>query len=248
LRRALIVGLVGLVLLAAAAWAGFHLAARIAPEHLRIETERRLSSLLEAPVRIDRTRLSLGWGLILEARGVEGEPGGAGGRLRVERALARLDPVALLMARLRLDWLALEGATLRIARPARAAGSSSEYDLRDTVEALDRAARSLLEEWPPIRSLELRSGAILFADPALEEPLAIRLEKVSGEARRASFRRRAELRVQARIRDPEGKEGAIALRAETADRSVPLPTWTERRRAPSAGNTSREDPTASRSG
>ena len=218
MRRALIVGLMGLVLLAASAWAGFRLAARIAPERLRVETERRLSSLLDAPVQIDQTRLSLGWGLILEARGVEVEPGGAAGRLRVERALARLDPVALLMARFRLDWLALEGARFRIALPARASGRSGEYDLRDTVEALDRAARSLLEKWPPIRKLEIRSGTILFADSALDEPLAIRIEEVSGEARRASFRRRTELRIQARIRDPEGRGGTIALRAEADGR------------------------------
>jgi hypothetical protein len=170
-------------------------------------------------VQIERTRLSLGWGLILEARGVELEPGGQGDRLRVERAIARLDPAALLTARLRLDWLTLEGATLRIARPARAAGSRSRYELGDTVGALDRAARALLEEWPPIRGLEIRSGAVIFADSTRDEPIAIRLEKVSGEARRATFRRRAELHVQGRIRDPAGREGAIALRAQ-ADESV----------------------------
>ena len=95
----LIIGLTGLVLLAAVAWACLTLAARVAPERLRVETERRLSELLDASVRVDQTRLSLRWGLILEASGVEVEPAGAEGLLRIERVSARLDPVALWMAR-----------------------------------------------------------------------------------------------------------------------------------------------------
>jgi hypothetical protein len=190
---------------------------RIAPERLRIETERRLSNLLDAPVQVDQTRLSLRWGLILEARGVKLGPAGAGSRLRVERVSAALDPVALLMARFRLDRLALEGARLSIERTARAPDGGR--DLRDTIAALEKTARSLLE-WPlPIRTVELRGGTILFTDSSLEEPFAIRIEALRGLARRASFRRRTELRVGGRIRNETGEGGVIQLQA-AADQTL----------------------------
>jgi hypothetical protein len=190
---------------------------RIAPERLRIETERRLSNLLDAPVQVDQTRLSLRWGLILEARGVKLEPAGAGSRLRVERVSAALDPVALLMARFRFDRLALEGARLSIERTARAPDGGR--DLRDTIAALEKTARSLLE-WPlPIRTVELRGGTILFTDSSLEEPFAIRIEALRGLARRASFRRRTELRVGGRIRNETGEGGVIQLQA-AADQTL----------------------------
>ena len=219
MRRALILSLMGLVLVAAAAWAGFYLAGRIAPERLRIETERRLSTFLDAPVRIEQARLSLRWGLILEARGVEVEPAGAEGRLRIERVTAHLDPVALWMARFRLDRLALEGARFSIERAARAPGQDGEPELRVAVEALEKTARSLLEGTLPIRTVELRGGAIVFTDGTLEEPFSIRIDALRGLARRASFRRRTELRIRGRIRNAAGEGGAIELRAE-ADRTV----------------------------
>ena len=115
MRRALTLSLTLLVLFAALAWAGFYAAERVAPERLRIETERRLSNLLEIPVRIERARLSLRWeGLILEAHGVEVKPAWAGSRLRIERVAAHLDPVALWMARFGFDRVALDGTRLRI--------------------------------------------------------------------------------------------------------------------------------------
>jgi hypothetical protein len=219
LRRALTLSLTLLVLFAAAVWAGFYLAGRIAPERLRIETERRLSNLLDTPVQIERTRLSLRWGLILEANGVEMSPAGAGSRLRIDRFSAHLDPVALLMARFQFDRLVLEGARLSIEAASPAAGPEGGRDLRDAIEALDEAARSWLEGSLPVRTVELRSGTILFSDPALEETSGVRIEAVSGLARRASFRRRTELRIRGRIRDAEGEAGSIQLRAE-ADRKV----------------------------
>jgi hypothetical protein len=219
LRRALILGLMGLALFAAAVWAGFYLAGRVAPERLRIETERRLSNLLDAPVRIDHTRLSLGWGLVLEANGVEVSPAGAGSRLRIERVSARLDPVALLMARLRLDWLALQGARLHIERAVPPTGLDGERNIQDAIEALDEATRLLLEGPLPIRTVELRGGTILFTDSTLEEPSAIRIEGLSGRAHREGFRRRTEFLVQGRVWDAHGIRGSIQLRAE-ADRTA----------------------------
>jgi hypothetical protein len=213
LRRTLILVLVSLALFAAAAWAGFYLVNRVAPERLRIETERGLSKLLGAPVQVEQTRISLRWGLVLEARGVEVEPGGTGNRLRAKRVSARLDPVALWMARLRFDWLALEGASLIIERTGQDPGPDGERDLSRVIAALEQAARFLLERPLPIRTVELHGGTILFTDSSLEEPLAIRIEALSGQARRASFRRRAELRVRGRIRSAIWEGGAIQLEA-----------------------------------
>jgi hypothetical protein len=223
LRRSLILILLGLALFAAAAWSGFYVVGRIAPERLRIATERRLSDLLDAPVRIERTGLSLRWGLILEARGVEVESAGAKRRLRIERASARLDPVALLMARFQLDRLTLEGASFSIERSAR--GPESERDLRDAIQALDQAARFLLGEALPIRTVELRGGTVLLTDRAAPEPVAIRIGAMSGRAQRASFRRRTDLRVRGEIRDSKGEGGSVELRAE-ATRTVLRATLT----------------------
>jgi hypothetical protein len=219
LPRTLILSLVGLVLFAAAAWAGFHVANRVAPERLRIETERGLSKLLGAPVAVEQTRITLRWGLFLEARGVEVEPGGTGNRLRAKRVSARLDPVALWMARFRFDWLILEGASFNIERTGRDPGKEGGGDLRPLIAALDAAARLLLEGPLPVRTVELRGGTILFTDSSLEEPLGIRIEALSGRARRASFRRRAELRVEGRIRTAIWEGGAVRLEA-AADRTL----------------------------
>jgi len=219
LRRTLAVVLAGLALVAAGVWAGFHLADRIAPERLQIETERRLSSLLEMPVRIDQVRLSLGWGLALEAKGVEVEPAREGSRLRVERASARFDPVALMMARFRLDWLSLEGASLRIERTGGAPAPDREGSLRDAVTALDETTRYLLERPLPIGTVELRGGTLHLIDSSLQEPFAIRIEAIRGRARRAGFLRRTELRVRGRIRNQLGEGGVIRLEA-TADRTL----------------------------
>lgn len=219
MRRALALILTLGVLFTAAVWAGFYLAGRVAPERLRIETERHLSNLLNAPVRIERTRLSLRWGLILEANGIEVKPKRGGSRLWIERASAHLDPVALLTYRFGFDRLTLEEATLHVAGGVPAAGPDGERDLRDVVEALDEAARSWLQGSLPVRTVELRSGTILFSHPALEEPSGLRIEAVSGLVRRASFRRRTELRIRGQIRSAQGEAGWIQLRAE-ADRTL----------------------------
>ena len=115
---------------------------------------------------------------------------------------------------------ALSGALVFAAGGAfPAAGPDGGRDLRDAIEALNEAARSWLEGSLPVRTVELRSGTILFSDPALEETSGVRIEAVSGLARRASFRRRTELRIRGQIRDAEGEAGSIQLRAE-ADRTV----------------------------
>jgi hypothetical protein len=219
-RRELIRSLAFLVLFGGAVWAGFHLASRLAPERLRIETERRLSRLLETPVQVERARLSLGWGLALEAHGVDLKPAGTEGRLHIDRVAAHMDPVALLMARVWFERLVLERASLNIeaALPG-AEPDGGGPDLRHAIETLDQAARSWLERSLPVRTMELRNGVILITNPALEDPSGIRIEAVGGLARRASFRNRTELRIRGRIRNAEGNAGWLHLRAEV-DRSV----------------------------
>jgi hypothetical protein len=222
LRRALTLGLTLLVLLASLVWAGFHLAERVAPERLRIETERRLSKLLETPVQVERTQLALGWGLTLEAEGVTVELARAGSQLRIDRAEAHLDPVALLMARFGFDRIALEGARLFVeGADLRDGRPGGEPGLGGLIQALDGAARSWLEGSLPVRTVELRNGTVLLGagDPALAEPSGIRIEALNGLVRRGSFRRRTELRVQGWIRGAEGRAGAVQLRAE-GDRTI----------------------------
>jgi len=223
LRRTLILILLGLALFAAAVWSGFYVADHLAPERLRIAAQQCLSDRLGAPVRIERVGISLRWGLVLEAHRLEVEPIGAARRLQIERASARLDAVALLTARFQLDRLTLEGVRVSIERSAR--GAEGGRDLRDGIQALDRAAHLLLRGTLPIRTVELRGGTVLLTDRAGPEPLAIRIGAISGRAERASFRRRSELRIQGQLRDAKGRGGSVDLRAE-ATRTVLRATLT----------------------
>lgn len=219
MRRAVILSLMALLLFALAAWSGFYVASRVAPERLRSETERRLADRLGADVRIDQIRISLRWGLVLEARGVEVLPPRPGSRLFVERASARLDPGALLMARFRLDRLALEGFALHLEPDARGEASVGPPDLQGAIAWLEERARSLLEKPLPIRTLELERGSILFRDARADVPVAIEVTGLRGLARQMSFRRRKELRIQGRIQEQGTARGDIRLRVE-ADRSL----------------------------
>lgn len=120
MRRALILVAAAVPLLAAAAWGGFWIATRLAPDQLRVALEARLGELLAVPVEIGEVRTALRYGPVLEARDVRTAPGaGADGpALEVETLLARLDAGELLAGRLRVDWLALDGAVLRLERDA----------------------------------------------------------------------------------------------------------------------------------
>jgi hypothetical protein len=223
LRRTLIVILLGLALFAAAIWSGFYVADRLAPERLRIAAEQRLSDLLGAPVRIERVGVSLRWGLVLEAYQLAVEPMGTDRQMQIERASARLDAIALFMARFQLDRLTLEGVRVSLERSA--PGPKSGRDLRASIQALDRAARLLLGGALPIRTVELRGGTVLLTDRAGPEPLAIRIGEISGRAQRASFRRRTELRIRGQFRDARGRGGSVDLLAE-ATRTVLRATLT----------------------
>ncbi len=108
---------------------------------------------------------------------------------------------------------------LSIERAVPGAEPDGGRDLRESIEALDEAARSWLRASLPVRTVEIRGGTILFDDPSLDKPSGIRIEAVSGLVHRASFRRRTELRIKGQLPGAEGAAGSIQLRAE-ADRTL----------------------------
>jgi hypothetical protein len=118
LRRGIFILAMGLLVFAVAALIGFAVAARMAPERVRAEAERRLSDVLRGKVVIETLELrwadEIPW---LELQGenghVEGLLNGAG-NLDVARISVQLDPLALVLGRLRLRSLELDDAALEL--------------------------------------------------------------------------------------------------------------------------------------
>ncbi len=105
----------------AAALGGFYAASQMAPDRLRAEAEKRLSALLEAPVRLEAVQVNLTedlpW-LRLEARGLRADPLPGGASLSVETMSARLDPILLVLGRLELRGLHFAGIAIEVPEPA----------------------------------------------------------------------------------------------------------------------------------
>jgi hypothetical protein len=183
LRRALLLALAGLGLFAAAALMGFEAASRLAPSWLRIRAEKALTESLGRPVSIGSLRLSLRWGLALEGRDVAADPEGPEGPVLVaRRAVARLDPVALLEGRIDLDRLLFEDAVLHPSRiraaasPGAAEGrqeAGTRVDLADTAAALDALADGLRHLALPAEVVEARGLRIDLPEGAPGRTLLI---------------------------------------------------------------------------
>lgn len=110
MRRALSIALILIVVFGAALVAGFWVAARLAPERLRLVAEQQLSRVLEGEVRLASLEIAraqtLPW-LWLEARGARAILRD-GVTLLAGRVRARLDPLSLALGRLGLADLRLD--------------------------------------------------------------------------------------------------------------------------------------------
>ncbi len=87
---------------------------------LHREVETQLSRLLAGQVKIARVDVRFEDGLLIEARGLEAYPNPDGGApsLRASRVLAWVDILAVLVGRLELSTLILEGPRIRIEQRA----------------------------------------------------------------------------------------------------------------------------------
>jgi hypothetical protein len=174
--------------------------------HREIETQ--LGRLLAGPVEFARVELRFAGGLRLEAHSLEAYPSADPTQdpvLRARRVLAWIDFLALLVGRLELSTLVLEGPHLRVERTADGSikglplpRNALEHDdershslgeeIIEQLEWLDPAATEFAERFRAADRIEIVDGTLQWIDHQnLTEdgaPNALRLELVSGFADR----------------------------------------------------------------
>ena len=188
--------------------AGYLVSSGLGERLLHQEIETQLSRLLSGRVEIAEVELRFADGLRLEARGLEAYPSpDPSGRpaLRAARVLAWIDLLALLVGRLELSTLILDGPHLRIEQEAD--GSfvglplpriTPTPDTEKAVSVVERIARRLeslplattafSERFRAADRIEIQNGTVNWIDRGrLSEdgtPQELRLELVSGIAER----------------------------------------------------------------
>ncbi|MCA9504249.1 MAG: hypothetical protein KC616_14265 [Myxococcales bacterium] len=168
----------------AAAVAGYLVSSGLGERVLHHEIERQLGRILEGPVRIGRVDLALSEGLQVEAHDVEAWPARSPDEvpvLRASRVLAWIDLLDLLVGRLELDTLILEGPQLALVRDAEGHvhgpplpeirlpdEGADELPLAERLlrhlESLDPAAAHFAERFRVANHIELRDGTISWED------------------------------------------------------------------------------------
>ena len=112
MRRAILIVAIGLAVFAFAALAGFVFAARIAPDRLQASAESQLSQLVDARVELGTVQLTWGERLPwIELHAIDARIAWqGGGSFEAEHLSAALNPLSLVIGRLDLRDLELQGA------------------------------------------------------------------------------------------------------------------------------------------
>jgi hypothetical protein len=183
---------------AGAALAGFWLAARMAPERLRVESERQLARVLEGDVQLASLELArssqLPW-IWLEARGaraiLKNDVTLLAGRVR-----ARLDPLSLLMGRLGIADLRLEDVVVLF--PPRPDEHPERTRLTKIMRPIEVTGEFLQKHPCGIPDLEVTGLTALVPRDGM---LDVLLEAGDGSLRCAGLRRdRSNASLTARVR------------------------------------------------
>lgn len=231
MRRALVLVALAVPLFLGIALLGLVLASWLGPERVRSAAEEGLSEALAAPVSIERARISLRGGLSLVAEGIRAWPAPGGPGLEVERAVARVDLLALLRGRLRPQRIELDGAQLRIERTAEGAlepdvfarlrgvegapAQAPRDPMASLVGRLRAGIRRVAEVALPSRTLQLRGARVVFLDRQVVGPegaaIPLRFEEVHAELREASFGDHLTLRAGGTLVDDDGAAGSLEL-------------------------------------
>ncbi len=235
MRRALVLVAAVALILAGAALAGFWIATRLAPEQLRTALETRLAELLQTPVEIGEVRAALRYGAVLEAERIRAGVESERPALEVESLLARLDTAELLAGRLRIDWLVLDDALLRLERDAaglRLAGAPAPAGEPEASAEPFRRAQAGLEELTrkldsgPLAAarIEVRGGRLVVLDHTLaaagEPPAVWGLEALDARLGERWMPLGSRLTARGRLRVAGEPRGTLALRGD----SKPHPT------------------------
>ncbi|MCZ6783357.1 MAG: hypothetical protein O7G30_08620 [Proteobacteria bacterium] len=229
MRRALIRIVTVLVLFLTALAGGYLLSSGLAQEALRVEVETQLARVLRGPVSIESVRLIPGLGLAVEGRNIEVYPDPDGPGLSAEWARVEIDLLSLLLGRIRLDELWVEGAHLRIVRradgswfpyPMAALGRGSGDGAPDPepalflVRACERVTRELVEDALVADHLEVRRSRVSWTDHRTRSgrPLRMGVEAINGTLDHRFFSDAPELALRATFRGDDG--AAIPIEAE----------------------------------
>ncbi|MEN8159461.1 MAG: hypothetical protein ABFS41_05230 [Myxococcota bacterium] len=198
MRRGLTILLVLALVFAGAALAGFWLAARMAPERLRVESERQLARVLKGDVQLASLELArssqLPW-IWLEARGaraiLKNDVTLLAGRVR-----ARLDPLSLLLGRLGIADLRLEDVVVLF--PPRPDEHPERTRLAKIMRPIEVAGEFLRKHPCGIPDLEVTGLTALVPRDGM---LDVLLEAGDGSLRCAGLRRdRSNASLTARVR------------------------------------------------
>jgi len=194
--------------LVAGAIAGYLVTSGLGERLMHQEIETQLSRLLSGKVEIAEVELRFADGLRIEARGLEAYPSpdpGGQPALRANRVVAWVDLLALVIGRLELSTLILDGPHLRIEQEADGSFArlplprmAAEPDAEKALSISERIARRLESLAPAITDfserfraadrIEVLDGTVTWVDRGRlsedETPQELRLELVSGSAER----------------------------------------------------------------
>jgi uncharacterized protein involved in outer membrane biogenesis len=186
---------------------------------LQQEVETQLSRRLGGPVTVAAVELGLEDGLRLELRGLEAFPRATPSEppaLRAHRVLAWIDVLALLIGRLEVSTLIVEGPQLQIERnadgsfvdlplppltPTVGPANESAEDLIRLLEGLDPRASELVANFRAANRIEVRDGSLNWIESrqGIEHaaPEILRLELINGVAERNWLSRSVSLDARA---------------------------------------------------
>jgi hypothetical protein len=224
-RSLVVIALV--VIAAAAGLAAWLIVREISPQYLQQELEERLSTALATPVTIENITASPESWTQLDARGVRAWPGEGGPGLEIPRVLGSIDLPSMLVGKLRLRELHIEGASLRVgairdrsgglAATQNAAAARGRGHLRELLRpliALEIAVRHLLESPRFASVLNLQNGRLELesVDPHRQAPME--LQEVSGRLVHHRFSGESRLSLRGRLMEGERDLGTIELAGE----------------------------------
>ncbi|MFK7895007.1 MAG: AsmA-like C-terminal region-containing protein [Myxococcota bacterium] len=225
---------------------GYLVSSGLGENLLHDEIETQLSRLLQGSVEIGHVDLNWDEGLQLEARSLAAYPhpepeSGAPPALRAGRILAHVDLFGLLIGRVELSDLMLEGAQVRVEReidgslvgfpiPAWTQNETPPdpnlevafaENLAVQIEALDAAASAWVGDLKLANEIEIIDGTVIWIDhfrkPPEAEPTTIRLELVQIVARKDWLSDATALEAEAVFVDGEHAPFPIELEINRKD-------------------------------
>jgi len=242
LRRALIRTFILASLFLLAVAGGYLLSARVGTEALRVEVEKQLGQIFFGEVEVGACQLVIRGGLYLEGEDVwiyRWENDEFVGALHAPRAVAEIDPFALILGRFRLLYLMADGIEFHLEHrgedlwsPAplqwlsdKRARTRVEGDLENRLEfwrSVENVVRTLLTKPLAARKIEVRHGRVTFRDymqlDTDGEPLELELVDVEGHLTHQWLSGNADMHVTTRlVRKADGTGGGEGPGEETAE-------------------------------